>query len=121
MGLDGFDTLRYEVGDTGVATITLDQPENRNALSTELLDDLLAALTLAREDAGVRCVVLTSSPDRVFSSGANLTGFSAEVPLGHKPFGPDRFPPLFRLVGQPATPTLGPANRTLLASEPGEL
>ena len=92
MGLDGFDTLRYEVGDTGVATITLDQPDNRNALSTELLDDLLAALTLAREDAGVRCVVLTSSHDRVFSSGANLAGFAAEVPLVHKHFGTDRFP-----------------------------
>ena len=28
-----FDTLRYEVADSGVATITLDQPETRNALS----------------------------------------------------------------------------------------
>ena len=60
MALDGFDTLRYEVADSGVATITLDQPDNRNALSTELLDDLTAALMLAREDDGVRSVVLTS-------------------------------------------------------------
>jgi enoyl-CoA hydratase len=119
VALDGFDTLRYEVGDTGVATITLDQPDNRNALSTELLDDLLAALTLAREDAGVRCVVLTSSHDRVFSSGANLAGFSAEVPLVHKHFGTDRFPALFRLIGELGKPTLCAANGHVLAGALG--
>jgi len=119
MGLDGFDTLRYEVGDTGVATITLDQPENRNALSTELLDDLLAALTLAREDDGVRCVVITSSHDRVFSSGANLAGFSAEVPLVHKHFGTDKFPTLFRLIGELGKPTLCAANGHVLAGALG--
>ena len=119
MSLEGSDTLRYEVGDTGVATITLDQPDNRNALSTELLDDLLAALTLAREDAGVRCVVLTSSHDRVFSSGANLAGFSAEVPLVHKHFGTDRFPALFRLIGELGKPTLCAANGHVLAGALG--
>ena len=35
--------VRYAVAD-GVATIALDQPDTRNALSDELLDDLLAAL-----------------------------------------------------------------------------
>jgi enoyl-CoA hydratase len=119
MGLEGFDTLRYEVGDTGVATITLDQPDTRNALSTELLDDLLAAFTLAREDAGVRCVVLTSSHDRVFSSGANLAGFSAEVPLVHKHFGTDRFPALFRLIGELGKPTVCAANGHVLAGALG--
>jgi enoyl-CoA hydratase/carnithine racemase len=119
VGLEGFDTLRYEVDDLGVATITLDQPDNRNALSTELLDDLLAALTLAREDEGVRCVVLTSSHDRVFSSGANLAGFSAEVPLVHKHFETDRFPALFRLIGELGKPTLCAANGHVLAGALG--
>ena len=119
MGLDGFDTLRYDVADTGVATITLDQPDNRNALSTELLDDLTAALMLAREDDGVRSVVLTSSHDRVFSSGANLAGFSAEVPLVHKHFATDRFPALFRLIGELGKPTLCAANGHVLAGALG--
>src|SRR5436305_4468819 len=110
MSIEGFDTLRYEVADSGVATITLDQPDTRNALSTELLDDLLAAFTLAREDEGVRCVVLASSHERVFSSGANLAGSSAEVPLVHKHFGTDRFPTLFRLIGELGKPTLCAAN-----------
>src|SRR5438874_5602788 len=119
MGLEGFDTLRYDVSESGVATITLDQPDTRNALSTELLDDLLAAYTLAREDAGVRSVVLASSHDRVFSSGANLAGFSAEVPLVHKHFGTDRFPALFRLIGELGKPTLCAANGHVLAGALG--
>src|SRR6478672_3208017 len=110
MALDGFDTLRYEVADSGVATITLDQPDTRNALSTELLDDLIAAFMLARQDDVVRCVVLTSSHDRVFSSGANLAGFSAEVPLVHKHFGTDRVPLLSRLICELGKPTLCAAN-----------
>ena len=43
--------------------------------------------------------MLTSSHEKVFSSGANLAGFAAEVPLVHKHFGTERFPELFRLIG----------------------
>jgi hypothetical protein len=42
------ETVRYEVRDDGVATIALDQPDTRNALSNELLTDLTAAFELAR-------------------------------------------------------------------------
>jgi len=35
-----FDTLRYDAAETGVATIALDQPDTRNALSDAVLDDL---------------------------------------------------------------------------------
>ena len=80
------DTVRYEVAETGVATIALDQPETRNALSDEVLDDLIAAFEPARDDDAVRCVVLTSTHEKVFSSGGNLAGFAADVPLVHKHF-----------------------------------
>src|ERR1700739_483823 len=79
-----YATLRYETSDAGVATIALDQPETRNALSDELLDELIAAFAAARDDPAVHGVVLTSTHDRVFSAGANLGGFAAEVPLAHK-------------------------------------
>ena len=114
-----YDTILYDVADTGVATITLNQPDTRNALSNEVLSDLIAAFESARDDQEVRCVVLTSSHDRVFSSGANLGGFAGDVPLVHKHFGSDRFVKLFRLIGELGKPTLCAANGHVLAGALG--
>jgi enoyl-CoA hydratase/carnithine racemase len=111
--------LRYTVQQSGVATITLDEPDTRNALSDQLLGELVAAFEEARDDEAVRCVVLTSSHEKVFSSGANLGGFAAEVPLVHKHFGTDRFPRLFRLIGELGKPTICAANGHVLAGALG--
>jgi 3-hydroxypropionyl-coenzyme A dehydratase len=114
-----FETLRYELSSKGVATVTLDQPETRNALSDQVLDELIAAFETARDDEAVRCVVLTSSHDRVFSSGANLGGFAEEQPLVHKHLGTGRFPRLFRLIGELGKPTICAANGHVLAGALG--
>ncbi len=114
-----YKTLRYEVSGSGVATIALDQPETRNALSDELLGELIAALEAARDDPAVRCVVLTSTHERVFSAGANLGGFAAEVPPVHKHFGTERFPHLFRLLGELGKPSICAANGHVLAGALG--
>jgi 3-hydroxypropionyl-coenzyme A dehydratase len=114
-----YATLRYDVSGAGVGTIALDQPDTRNALSDELLGDLIAALQAARDDDAVRCVVLTSTHDRVFSAGANLAGFAAGVPLVHKHFGTERFPQLFRLLGELGKPSICAANGHVLAGALG--
>jgi enoyl-CoA hydratase/carnithine racemase len=114
-----YATLRYDTSDTGVATIALDQPDTRNALSDELLDDLVAALQTARDDMAVKCVVLTSTHERVFSAGANLAGFGADTALVHKHFGTARFPRLFRLIGELGKPTICAANGHVLAGALG--
>jgi enoyl-CoA hydratase/carnithine racemase len=114
-----YDTIRYEVADTGVATITLDQPDSRNALSDEMLSELVGAFEAARDDDAVRCVVLTSSHDKVFSAGGNLSGFAAEVPLVHKHFGAERFVRLFNLIGGLGKPSLCAANGHVLAGSVG--
>src|SRR3954447_6472714 len=111
-----FETLRYDLDhETGVATIALDQPETRNALSDQVLDDLLGAFAAARDDEAVRCVVLTSTHDKVFSSGGNLAGFAEGVPLVHKHFATDRFPRLFQLIGTLGKPSICAANGHVLA------
>ena len=56
----------------GVATITLDSPHNRNALSRQLLIELFDALDRAEQDEDAR-VVLIRSAERVFCSGADLS------------------------------------------------
>src|SRR3954471_18021089 len=115
----GYETLRYAVAETGVATITLDQPDTRNALSDALLDDLLAAFTAARDDDAVRCVVLTSTHETVFSSGGDLGGFAADQPLVLKHLTTDRFPRLFKLIGQLGKPSVCAANGHVLAGALG--
>jgi enoyl-CoA hydratase len=110
--------VRYDVADK-IATIALDEPETRNALSDDLLDALIEAFELARDDEGVRCVVLTSTHEKVFSSGGNLAGFAADVPLVHKYWATDRFPQLFRLIGELGKPTLCAANGHVLAGALG--
>lgn len=110
--------VRYETAD-GVATVALDDPGTRNALSDALLDELTAALARARDDDAVRCVVLTSTHDKVFSSGGDLKGFAADVPLAHKHAAIARFPDLFRLIGELGKPTLCAANGHVLAGALG--
>jgi enoyl-CoA hydratase/carnithine racemase len=114
-----YATILYDVSKTGVATIALNQPDTRNALSDELLGELIAALKQARDDDAVRCVVLTSTHDRVFSAGANLAGFAADVPLVHKHFATERFPRLFRLLGELGKPSICAANGHVLAGALG--
>jgi enoyl-CoA hydratase/carnithine racemase len=116
--MPGYETLLYETRD-GVATITLNQPDTRNALSNELLSELLAAFEAARDDDEVRCVVLTSSHETVFSSGANLAGFAADVPIVHRHFGTERFVKLFRLIGTLGKPSICAANGHVLAGALG--
>ncbi|HET9105256.1 MAG TPA: enoyl-CoA hydratase-related protein [Solirubrobacteraceae bacterium] len=114
-----YATLRYELADTGVATIALDQPETRNALSDELLTDLIAALEQVRDDPAARCLVLTSTHEKVFSSGGNLGGFAADVALVHKHFATARFPAAFRLLGELGKPSICAANGHVLAGALG--
>jgi enoyl-CoA hydratase len=113
------DSVLYEVADNGVATITLNEPDTRNALSVEILGGLSASLRDARGDERVRCVVLASSHERVFSSGANLGGFAGDIPLVHKHFGSELFVDIFKLIGSLGKPTICAARGHVLAGALG--
>ena len=113
-----YETVSYSVADR-VATVAMNRPEARNALSDQLLDDLIAALTAARDDDAVRCVVLTSTHEKVFSAGGDLGGFASEQPLMTKHYATDRFPRLFHLIGGLGKPTICAANGHVLAGALG--
>jgi methylglutaconyl-CoA hydratase len=75
------ELVHVEVADA-VATITLDSPANRNALSIRLVADLNRALDAAEAavaDAGVRAIVLTHVPP-AFCAGADLKERATGVP-----------------------------------------
>jgi 2-(1,2-epoxy-1,2-dihydrophenyl)acetyl-CoA isomerase len=62
--------------DGGICTITLNRPEQGNAIDMALAEDLLTAARAAAGDPAVRCVVLTGA-GRMFCVGGDVGGFSA--------------------------------------------
>jgi enoyl-CoA hydratase len=68
----------YEVGGegsevpAGVALLRLDRPDARNAMNTQMLDEVLTHLATTRDDAAVRVLVLSSSDHLGLSAGADV-------------------------------------------------
>ena len=72
-----YETLIVEQTE-GVTMIRLNRPEALNALNSQLLGELCAALDAAEADEAVRCVVLTGS-DRAFAAGADIKEMSTKT------------------------------------------
>ena len=113
-----YEKITYEVSDY-VATIAMDDAETRNSLTWEMLTELTHAFEAARDDEQVRVVVLTSTHEKVFSSGGNLSGFAGDTPTVHKQFANERFVNLFELIGTLGKPTICAANGHCLAGSLG--
>lgn len=75
MSVPSFQVLTYEVA-ARVCTLTLNRPEKRNALSAQLVNELIVGLECAEADPDVRVVVLTGAGG-VFCSGGDLSQMSA--------------------------------------------
>jgi len=91
----------YDVAGS-VATITLNAPERRNALSAALLTELAAHLAQAETDPAVRSVVL-SHTGPVFCSGMDLTAVT-DVPAEQQPI--NAFPVLLQRIWEFDKPVL---------------
>jgi 2-(1,2-epoxy-1,2-dihydrophenyl)acetyl-CoA isomerase len=76
-----FKALQYTL-ENDVAWVTMNRPEQRNAVNAELRDELIGVLTDARTNAAVRALVLTGA-GKGFCTGADLSG-----PRGQGPSGP---------------------------------
>lgn len=74
MTLPPLRTLLVDV-DNRVATLTLNRPDKRNALSAELVNELIVALEACRDDDAVRVVVITGAGG-IFCSGGDLSQLS---------------------------------------------
>src|SRR3954470_4629353 len=61
----------------GIATIYLNRPEQRNAISTELLSELIEAVRECKDDDNVRAIVLTGN-GKAFCAGGDLKEFISE-------------------------------------------
>ena len=60
----------YEVSD-GIATLTLNNPQERNSMTADMVSEIVAAMNAAESDPNVRVVIVTGTPP-AFCAGANL-------------------------------------------------
>jgi len=66
-----YSDIRYELSGDGIAKITIDRPEVRNAFRPQTLIDISDALSRAREDLDVGVIVLTGEGQEAFCSGGD--------------------------------------------------
>jgi 2-(1,2-epoxy-1,2-dihydrophenyl)acetyl-CoA isomerase len=71
-----YETILYDVADQ-IATVTLNRPEKRNAYLPQMGEEIVAAFHAAREDAGVRAVILTGA-GQGFCAGVDLDALKAQ-------------------------------------------
>ena len=67
-------------GHEGVALVTIDRPEARNALSLALLAELADALETLDRDGRTRAAVLTGAGDKAFAAGADIVELADQTP-----------------------------------------
>jgi enoyl-CoA hydratase len=105
----------YEAGDDGVATITLNRPEQRNPLGPQMVADLTAALQRARDDGAVRAVVLTGAGDKAFCAGADLSTWATDAGEVERHLARGAFVELFLTCERLGKPLIGCINGHALA------
>ena len=66
------DAVRYELTDDGIAIITIDRPEQRNALGKDVREGLFAAWDRFEKDDDARVAILTGAGDKAFCAGGDL-------------------------------------------------
>lgn len=76
-----FEDIIYQV-DKGVARITINRPEKRNAFRRETLDELTAAFRAAEADRSVGVIVLTGAGDKAFCAGGDINWEEESDQLG---------------------------------------
>jgi E-phenylitaconyl-CoA hydratase len=67
--------IDFELGDDGIARITINRPERLNAMDAEHYAALSDAWRRVRDDSAIRVAVITGAGDRSFSTGADLKSF----------------------------------------------
>ena len=70
------DELLYELRD-GVAYVTFNRPQARNALTFAMYDRLAEVCTRANEDRAIKAILLTGAGDKAFAAGTDISQFRA--------------------------------------------
>ncbi len=67
-----YSDIRYEHSGTGIARITIDREDVRNAFRPETVGQMIDAFARVRDDGSIGCVLLTGAGDEAFCAGGDL-------------------------------------------------
>jgi enoyl-CoA hydratase/carnithine racemase len=105
------DAVLYAVDSDGIATITINRPEQRNCLSKEVRAGLFAAWDQFERDASARIAILTGSGEKAFCAGGDLKEM---VETGLKVPPRDMFPVPYETI-KLSKPTIAAVNGVAFA------
>jgi len=66
------DAVRFEIPEPGIAVLTINRPDSRNALGREVREGLFAGWRRFEEDSALRVAILTGSGEKAFCAGGDL-------------------------------------------------
>jgi enoyl-CoA hydratase/carnithine racemase len=97
--------LNYAV-DGAVARIEINRPEQRNALTFDVMNGLRESMARVKDDASIRVVVMSGAGDRAFCAGADLRGIAENESASAAHDGRGLFADLFRDMWSLGKPTI---------------
>src|SRR5258707_2517083 len=80
-----YENILFEKND-GIARITFNRPKVLNALNRKTIEELECALLDARDDGGIRVLILTGSGEKAFVAGWDIGELSQQTPVNGKDF-----------------------------------
>ena len=104
-----YSNIRFEVGDFGLALLTVNRPEKLNALNTETVLELGDAVARAARDAEVRALIVTGAGEKAFVAGADINQLAVLTPIEAQAYA-ERGQRVFRQIEMLAKPTLAAIN-----------
>jgi enoyl-CoA hydratase len=72
-----YETLLFEVGPKGIATLTIHRPDKLNALNAKVMQELNEAIGVVESDDAIKGLVITGSGPKAFVAGADIAELSA--------------------------------------------
>ena len=81
-----FSQILFEVTGSGIAVVTVNRPEKRNALCSAVVAELDEAFDRIAADAAIRAAVLTGKGDRAFVAGADIAELAELAPAAMREF-----------------------------------
>jgi len=94
----------------GIAKITINRPEVRNALNTATRQELRNAIEEIKKDSSVRVVIITGAGEKAFISGADINEFKDATPISMEQYASDLGQKLFNDIENLSVPIIAMIN-----------